>query len=208
MNFFAHSVVAAWVDPNAPYVLGSMLPDFETMVGQRLLSPGDPIVKRGIDFHHRSDEVFHRAQPFTGLCREALRELVERGVRRGTARAVAHIGAEMFLDGLLAEDPVHAQAYLRALRAEQASILQWPDQGAAFFELCERLQAWGAPTDYLEPDFVLTRLERSLAARPKLRIADEQRAAVSDYLPRLRGEVEHRAAELLKEVRSGLALRG
>ena len=208
MNFFAHSVVASWRDPSAAHVLGSMVPDFETMIGQRLLNPGDSSVERGIDFHHRSDEVFHRSPSFVGLCSHAVSALTERGVRRGTARAVAHVGAELLLDGLLARDPAHAHAYHAALEAPHASALQWPDQGAAFLTLRRRLRRWGPPTDYENPGFVLQRLERTLAARPRLRILDEQRAAIHAFVPVLRRQVEHCATELLGQVRSGLALWG
>jgi hypothetical protein len=98
LNFFGHAVVAGWQDIRASHLLGSMLPDFETMIRVPLIEVRNPDIRRGIELHHRTDDAFHRAPAFLALCAHALGELTEAGVRRGTARAVGHIGSEMFLD--------------------------------------------------------------------------------------------------------------
>lgn len=204
MNFFGHAVVAAWADRRARHLLGSMLPDFEAMIGVPLLAVHDPQIQLGIDLHHRTDDAFHRAPAFLESCAHALGSLSKNGVRRGTARAVAHIGTEMFLDGWLVRDPAHVDAYLAALDLPADGLLYWEDRGEAFGKLGARLGVWGAPRDYAEPDFVAARLRDALQHRPALAIQDEQAARVSEYLPTLQRRVEHSAPELLKELQDTL----
>lgn len=204
MNFFGHAVVAAWSDNRAGHLLGSMLPDFETMVRVPLVRVRDPDVERGIDFHHRTDQAFHRAPTFIQLCAKAFDEMIGRGVRRGTSRAAAHVGTELFLDGWLARDPVHVAHYLAALQIDPSNRLEWEDQGAAFQRLHARLAAWGAPTGYDQPGFVLARLADSLRTRPALAPQDGELRLLADQLPSLQQTVERRAPELLQEIRNGL----
>lgn len=205
MNFFGHAVVAEWTGARPEGVLGSMLPDFEAMLKVRLIHLEDPEIQKGVVLHHRTDEAFHRASSFLSLCTEALAELSRCGVRRGTGRAVAHIGTEMFLDGRLA-DHAHADRYTEALDPEVTGRLRWADEGKAFDELSGRLRRWGPPHDYRIPSFVLERLEDALRTRPRLRILDEDRDRLRAFLPRLQRDVERRAPELLAEVRNALGL--
>lgn len=204
MNFFGHAVVASWSDGQPKRLLGSMLPDFETMVRVPLRGVPDAEVRRGIVLHHRTDDLFHRTVVFLSLCAEALGDLGDLGVRRGTARAVAHIGVEMFLDGHLVDDPAHVGAYLSALELEPDGLVHWEDEGRAFSKLRDRLGTWGAPRDYAEPSFVLERLTDALRARPALAILDEQSEPVGSYLPTLQRAVERRAPELLTELQDAL----
>jgi hypothetical protein len=183
-----------------------MLPDFEAMVSVPLIEVRDPDIERGIDLHHRTDDAFHGTATFLTLCARALGELTELGVRRGTARAVGHIGSEMFLDGYLVRDEAHVDLYLRALRADVKGVLRWKDRGAAFSQLQARLTQWGAPRDYAEPSFVLARLTDALNRRPALALPEEESALVGKFLPSLQQMVEGRAPELLHELRDALGL--
>jgi hypothetical protein len=207
LNFFGHAVVATWADTKPTHVLGSMLPDFETMVHVSLIGIGDPGIQRGIDLHHRTDDAFHRTQAFLSLSAGALDDLSEAGVRRGTARAVAHIAAEMFLDGCLAGDAPNVQGYLAALAVEPDGMLQWQDGGHAYRKLHGRLRTWGAPTNYAEPAFVLARLRDALRGRPALAIVDEELERVAACLPPLQLWVQRESRELLDELRDALGLR-
>ena len=204
MNFFGHAVVAGWDDRRAGHLLGSMLPDFETMVRVPLIDVRDRHIQRGIDLHHRTDEAFHRAPAFLAFCAHALGELTAAGVRRGTARAVGHIASEMFLDGWLAREQTHIDDYLAALELEVDDLLGWQDDGRAFSKLHTRLTLWGAPRDYAEPSFVLARVSAALRRRPALAVLEEQSAPVAEYLPFLQQMVESDAAELLNELQDAL----
>jgi hypothetical protein len=183
-----------------------MLPDFETMVGVPLLEVRDDDIQRGIDLHHRTDEAFHHAPSFLALCARALDRLTEAGVRRGTARAVGHIGAEMFLDGWLVREQEHIDGYLSALDVQAGELLEWKDAGRAYSKLRGRLSRWGAPRDYADPPFVMARLRDTLRHRPALEVLDAQSDQVAEYLPSLQELVEARAPELLKEVADALGL--
>jgi len=204
LNFFGHAVVAGWRDNRAGHLFGSMLPDFETMVRVPLIEVRDPDIQRGIELHHRTDEAFHRAPAFLAFCARALDELTGAGVRRGTARAVGHIGSEMFLDGWLARDQAHIDGYLTALDLEVDGLLGWQDDGHAFSKLHTRLTLWGAPRDYAEPSFVLARLADALLLHPALAVLEHQSAQVADFLPSLQRMVERDAPELLNQLQDAL----
>ena len=204
MNFFGHAVVAGWRDNRARHLLGSMLPDFETMVRVPLTEVRDPDIQRGIDLHHRTDEAFHQAPAFLAFCARSLDELGGAGVRRGTARAVGHVGSEMFLDGWLAREQAYIDDYLAALELDVDGLLGWQDDGQAFSKLQKRLTLWGAPRDYAEPSFVLARLTDALRLRPALAVLEDQAARVAEFLPSLQQMVECDAPELLHELQDAL----
>lgn len=204
MNFFGHTVIAGWRDRKARHLLGSMLPDFETMVRVPLVEVRDPDIQRGIDLHHRTDDAFHRAPAFVAFCGHARTELTAAGVRRGTARAVSHIGSEMFLDGWLAREPAHIDGYLAALDLDVDDLLGWQDDGQAFSKLHDRLTSWGAPHDYAEPSFVLARLADALRGHPALAVLEEQETRVAEFLPSLQRVVERDAPELLNQLQDAL----
>jgi len=197
-------VVASWADNGAGHLLGSMLPDFEAMVRVPLIEVRDRQIRRGIELHHQTDRMFHQTPIFLSLCARALSALSEVGVRRGTARAVGHVGTEMFLDGWLTREQGYVDDYLAALEVEAQGSLQWQDAGAAFSKLRTRLMAWGAPRDYADPSFVYARLTDALRHRPALVVLEDQSAQVLEFLPPFQQMVEFHAPELLHQVRDGL----
>jgi len=207
LNFFGHAVVAGWSDKQPEHLLGSMLPDFEAMVRVPLTEVCDPDIQRGVDLHHRTDQAFHRAPTFHALCEYTLGELSSAGVRRGTARAIGHVGSEMFLDGWLAEKQTHVEDYLTALRVGRDGQLRWKDDGHAFSKLQERLIVWGAPFEYAQPSFVLARLGDALRRRPALSILGEHVDRVAEFLPSLQRMVARKAPELLHELQHALDCR-
>lgn len=204
MNFFGHAVVASWTDPSPEHVLGSMLPDFEAMTRVPLIEVRDTSIENGIATHHRTDEAFHRARTFLGLSGWALSTLSEAGVRRGTARAVAHIATEMFLDGHLVEQGGRTTPYLSAIALQTEKAVHWQDGGAAFDALRTRLNGWGAPADYADPPFVFVRLRDVLGRRPSLAIEEADTLRVARCLPELQRRVGQQARELLDELRDAL----
>ncbi len=181
-----------------------MLPDFEAMTRVPLLEVRDPAIEHGIATHHRTDEAFHRAHRFLSLSGWALSTLSEAGVRRGTARAVAHIATEMFLDGHLVEHSGRTNPYLCAIALQTQQAIRWQDGGAAFEGLRERLNGWGLPADYADPPFVFVRLRDLLGSRPSLAIEDGDALRVARCLPELQRRVGQQARELLDELRDAL----
>lgn len=210
MNFIGHATIALWRRSEPAYVLGSMLPDFASMARTRLAHDAGQVhelVADGIALHLRTDDVFHTAPVFTGLLQETLDALSARGVARGTARAVGHIGVEMLIDGELLHASEVGAAYLDALRAGRELAIGFRDAAgdARWQALRERLLSFGPPHDYRDPDTVLTRLTHVLSARPRLAIDAAAAPIVQAYLPHLQQQVRRELPRLLASLRAALA---
>src|SRR5262245_43231273 len=211
MNFFGHAVLAAWRDDARPFVLGAMLPDFATMIRARPPATVDPAIAAGIEFHHQTDEAFHRSPAFLELSQAALGWLRARGVGRGSARAVAHIGVEMLLELPLSRDARGQRAYLGALDGAGDDGLgprvRWAtaEEPIRFERLRQALLARGGVTDAVASDVVAERLARALSARPMLALDDAARLAVRDWIAETRGEIAARADALVADLKSALA---
>ena len=208
MNFLAHASVALRIDPEADprVVLGAMLPDFASMSRARIALAGDPAVRRGIALHLATDDVFHGAPAFLALYTRGIDALEALGVARGAARAVAHVGTELLLDGLLLGDPGLDAAYLEAVALPIAPLgLTFRAGGAERFEaLHARLSEHGLPEDYRSPERVALRLEQILARRPRLALAPGDRARIVPFLEETRGLLAAGLTTLLAEVDAGL----
>ncbi|HEX6245726.1 MAG TPA: hypothetical protein VFZ61_32600 [Polyangiales bacterium] len=217
MNFIGHLLVAGWhadaqprADPQreAAFGLGAMLPDFASMAGIRPPPVQHAAVTQGVELHHRTDDVFHACPTFVELSRDVFQELVLTGVERGPARAVAHIGVELLIDGeLLQREPALGNAYLSALTAFEAL----PDD--AFREadrvplarLRQRLVSYGIPYDYQRPEQVTARLISILGRRPRLALNATAAVSVGLRMPDLKARVAERLSELLSSLAQGLS---
>jgi hypothetical protein len=209
MNFFGHATVACWLDRDPRWVLGAMLPDFASMCRARLRGADDEIVAAGIALHHATDAAFHGAATFLDLYARGAEALEAAGVGRGPARAVAHVGTELLLDGLLLDDSIAAEAYRAAvaLPARELGLrFRDDDDGAAerFHALAVRLAAHGLPHDYRSPARVAGRLEQILARRPRLALAPADRSRVVPFLEATRAALATTLPRLLAEVAEAL----
>jgi hypothetical protein len=210
VNFFGHAAVADLQGACAAGALGAMLPDFAGMLGLRIEGVEDEVLARGVALHHVTDDVFHGAPAFLDLCTRAVDDLEAAGVGRGSARAVAHVGTELLLDGWLVESGHGTATYLAALQSAGDDGLErkvrWRGTGGAarLAWLVERLREHGLPHDYGEAAFVTERLERALHRRPRLRLAPEQLPLVERWAAAARPAVRACAADLLDHVRRGV----
>ncbi len=211
MNFFGHAVLAAWRDEGHPFVLGAMLPDFAAMIRARPPGATHAGIEAGMDFHHRTDDVFHRSASFLQLSHAAFRWLLARGVGRGSARAVAHIGVEMLLELPLAGDARAQRAYLGALGgagdADLGARVAWasPEEGARFERLRQALLARGGVVPDVASEVIAERLARALSGRPLLALDAAAQRSVRDWVTASRTEVAERAHPLLDELKAALA---
>jgi hypothetical protein len=214
MNFFGHAVMAKRFSKEPPFVLGAMLPDFSSMLRLRTPLSSHPEVERGVAFHHLTDQAFHELASFRELCGDAMRFLAERGVSRGTRRAVAHVGVELLLDVELARDEEARDAYLGALRAardpEITTSLSWPaDQQDRLVRLAALLEE---RSDSRKPTtrVMVERLVRTLSDRPRLAIDDSSLEDVSDWVELCRAHVVASTPaltlELTRTIERGLGL--
>jgi hypothetical protein len=215
MNFFGHAVLArrreaARGEVRATFVLGAMLPDFASMLRARPPRTTYEPLSEGVRFHHATDDAFHGSETFLEFSHGGASFLLSRGLRKGSARAVAHVAIELLLDSALAREKSANEAYLSALdlalTASLAGHIQW--QKAAdetrFPSLCRNLRSRGAlPTD-ASPDLVAERLRAILAGRPRLALDDAGQSVVRDWLATVRPMVVSRAARLVSEVEQRL----
>ena len=211
MNFFGHAAVALWRSPEPAFLLGAMLPDFAAMIRARPPVVLEPQIGAGIAFHHETDRVFHDAAGFRSLCSEAFGELLERGVRRGSARAVAHIGVEILLDSVIARrEPRARDAYLFTLEESHeralGRFLEWQtqdDQGR-FSSLLDALASRGTSVDTLAPELVAFRVTRALTGRPRLALDERAELEVRGWADRAATRVAERGPPLIEEIRAKL----
>lgn len=202
MNFFGHAVLASRRDGAPGFVLGSMLPDFAAMSGARVDQVHRPDLAAGVDYHHRTDAVFHAAPSFRAQLARGTRALRARGVHRGGAMGAAHVGVELLLDGVLAADPVARSAYLAALAVDLEGAVSWAtrDGHERFRDLVERLADHGVPDDYGDPDVVAGRVARVLSRRPRLSLNPDDVTEVRNWLREIRPSVTNAAPQLVADV--------
>ncbi len=204
VNFFGHAAVASWKNCRGGLSLGAMLPDFGTMCGARVTGTSDAEVAAGIELHHLTDAAFHRLAPVTGLMRELDARLDRAGCARGPRRAVAHIGVELLLDGVLVDNADYRDAYILGL--EYDAPLTWRDDGddLRFSTLMSRLRAHGVPDDLRRPEAIAKRLARMLAHRPLLAPSPSDNAVIVVALIEHKPRVEIAADTVLRALRAAL----
>ena len=202
MNFFGHAVLASRLGGGPDFVLGSMLPDFAAMSGARVQRVHRPDLLAGVEYHHRTDAVFHAAPGFRAQLARGTRALAARGVHRGGAMGAAHVGVELLLDGALASDAAAREAYVAALSVDLEDAVSWETAGGydRFRGLLERLAAHGVPDDYGDPDVVATRVARVLSRRPRLSLNPDDVTRVRDWLREIRPAVTNSAPQLVADV--------
>lgn len=210
MNFFGHALVASWIEASPRWVLGAMLPDFASMARVRHAGADDEMVARGIAFHHRTDDAFHGAPTFLALQADGIDALEAGGVGRGPSRAVAHVGTELLLDGLLLCDAAACASYARAVtelapRSLGLRVRGGSEGEARLHSVLERVAEHGLPTEYRSPEHVGERLRRILAPRPRLALDEPALRVVVPWLEAVQRTLALRKDELLDEVRDRLA---
>ena len=205
MNFFGHAAVASWSATAPGVVLGAMLPDFATMCGGRIASSDEPDVADGIALHHASDAAFHQLPAVTALMRELDEQLLRRDCARGPRRAVAHIGVELLLDGVLVGEPAYRAAYLRGLAHDPALHWRDPDAAPRFAVLLDRLRAHGVPDDLRSPDAITRRIHRILAHRPLLAPSPDDLRAIRAALIAFQPRIDVAAETIVRAMRAALA---
>ena len=206
VNYFGHAAIASWsLGKRGGFPLGAMLPDFSTMCGVRVAGTPDADVAEGIALHHTTDRVFHTLPVVTGLMRELDQRLERGGCARGPRRAVAHIGVELLLDGVLVEDPEYRDAYM--LGVEYDAPIDWrdPDHGPTFDGFLRRLRARGVPDDLKQPEAIAFRLGRMLAGRPLLAPSPSDNAVIVVALIEHKPRIEVAAHTVMRAMRAAFS---
>lgn len=206
MNFFGHACLAARRDETAGFVLGSMLPDLMAMLGGRRVASGRERTAAGIRFHHATDEVFHATEMFKELSHTSSSWLLTRGLGRGPARAVGHVGIEMLLDSCLSEGesfpPCIAQALVLGCDVgEIASLTVSPASSAPNLAgLCQALRQGAKRFADHRPEVVATRLVRALSGHPRLALATTDVALTTEWAAHFLPSVQSVAVPWVQEI--------
>lgn len=217
MNFFGHALLAQRNEATrgatrAEFVLGAMLPDFASMLRAREPTTTLDALSAGVSFHHRTDDAFHGCAPFLELSRRASSFLSERGVSRGTARAVAHVGVELLLDAAFARDTLANEAYLSALACASTlhvrGSVHWHtgESEEGFQHLCHRLFERGHVQPTPASELIAERLRNILADRPRLAMDERALLVVREWVESARSDITSGAPLLLREVEQRLQL--
>lgn len=204
MNYLGHAALAIARAENPRFVLGAMLPDLYSMMRVRGDRVNDPDLMLGVDFHIRTDALFHQTETFISLNRNALAKLRERNVSRGPARACAHIGVEMLIDAVLVRDQAVLGGYLLALCAgvESRTLFEpHPQQVQDRLRgLCQHLVLRREAVHATEKQHLVERLGHALRGRDRLCPSPQELEAIAEYLSTDQ-EVARQVPRLLEELR-------
>jgi len=213
VNLVGHVAVTLGDDPepSPEFLVGCMLPDLATIARVRLTRPTGE-VGRGVEYHHECDAVFHELPWFLQHTVRLRDELLEGGVDRGPARASAHAGLEMLLDGALVDDEyvqsrvrgaldtLDDQAELLAELAAEHDRERWV---AAVRRIARALDTNG----YADPASITMRLQRMTAGRRRIELRADHTAAVAAVLERAQPQVLVAAPGVLATVRDEVTRR-
>jgi hypothetical protein len=193
VNFFGHAAAALRVDDDPSFILGAMAPDLLPMCGAVPSGETSPRVAAGQAHHYSVDLRFHDNPAFTTLAFWACQSLREVGLHRGAARGAAHVGIELFLDGVLAVESVARAAYTQTLAAAETTCTPfvWRDElsRSRWQALVTRLRTGPVPDAYRDPSFVADRLMGVLGRRPRLAVSGNGAFALRRFLPALGARV-------------------
>ncbi len=212
MNFVGHAIVAARCDDHPDVVLGAVAPDLLPRSGARPAHEPTPALEAGRRLHHRADAVFHHHPVFVAQQRVVLDALTARGVPRGAARASAHLGIELLLDGaLVARGDAAAFAGVWARLADPDATVRAlvePATEVAWCGFLTQFTAYVEPHRYADPAYTAARIERILSWRPRLVLPPEHTPHVLDALAAVQPSVEHAAPGIVDDVHAALVATG
>jgi hypothetical protein len=211
VNFVGHIAVGlaggAVRDPSL-FLVGTALPDFASMARTRL-GPADGALGAGIATHHAADHAFHGQRWFIDLEHDLRAALSEDGLPEGAARACAHVGPELLLDGALVDDPdiVRAVDGVYDELAEPSTVvveLVPPEERGRWRDHLVGVTRRLDPVSYRDTDVVARRLHAVTSRRPRLAFEDELVEAVAVHMRRVQPHVSASAPDVVTSVVSAL----
>lgn len=176
MNLAGHLEVAARIGLERDAQFGAILPDFAAILRVRIDKETlTPELAQGVKVHHLTDAAFHHHHEVRATMARINHALSDRGLSRGAARSVAHVGYEMLLDSAV-DDRLAAVVRGADHDAVSAALRdpdQWPDVRAHFATRVAR---------YDDPHWVADRLHAVLRHRPRLAFPRHQVDDVAQVL--------------------------
>ncbi|MGH9212526.1 MAG: hypothetical protein ACRD2C_17915 [Acidimicrobiales bacterium] len=185
MNFLGHTHAALASDDDPAFLVGAVLPDLAPMARVRVdRSRLTGLLARGVRAHLQTDAAFHAHPEFRRGVTAIRDDLVDHQVRRGPARAVAHAGWELLLDGTLIGSATEA-AFHGALdhAGDDAAVALASADQAQWHAFLARWRELPSPRlRYDDPAWVADRLHDMLATRPRLSFPRSQVPVVRQVL--------------------------
>ncbi len=198
--------------PSSDFLVGCMLPDLATIARVRVTRP-DGEMGRGVGYHHECDAAFHDSPWFLQHNVRLRDELLGEGVDRGAARACAHAGLEMLLDGALVDDE-YVQSHVRGAldtlddHAESLAGLAAEHDRERWVATVRRIARALDTSGYADPASITMRLQRMTAGRRRIELRADQAAAVTTVLADAQPAVLTAAPGVLDSVRRRVTRRG
>jgi hypothetical protein len=195
MNFVGHHEIARRGGLDSAARLGAMLPDFASMLGVRLDREVLPAaVDAGVVVHHATDASFHAHHTVQRGMHALTSALAARGLARGPARAIGHVGYEMALDSTVA-----TAGMAEALdHADDPAVARSVGGHPRWRPMCRHLAERAARYD--DPDWLADRLFHILGRRPRLAFPVEQTPTVAAVLAGAAPEIHRCAPTIFDEV--------
>ncbi len=198
VNYLGHAVLAFHVAEDPAFALGAMLPDLASMAGFSI-DEVEPRVSAGVRFHHQTDAIFHEAPEFIEGQRFVRQRLLELGVRKGPARAMAHIGIEFMIDAAF----VPHEGYLDALALGAKDMGIWRSGGPTASRaaaLCDRLYALAWTPHEVSPERLSERLMGALRSRIRLAPLGREATVAAELLAEQRHHYQILAPQIASYV--------
>ncbi|MEX1007256.1 MAG: hypothetical protein WD271_05365 [Acidimicrobiia bacterium] len=212
MNFVGH--IAAGLRARASsddpaFLVGTALPDFAAM-GRTRLGPAEGALGGGIALHHATDQVFHSERWFLELEAELRSCLLDDGLPDGAARACAHVGPELLLDGALLDDPTIARGVTTVYRN-----IASPDDDVVRLAPADERDRWRThlegvatrldPFSYRDAVIVARRLHAITSRRPRLAFDDSLVDTVAVRMTAVQPRVASSSTQVLDRVAGAVA---
>ncbi|MGE0879655.1 MAG: hypothetical protein AB7L13_03950 [Acidimicrobiia bacterium] len=201
MNFYAHLTIARQAGESAAVGFGAMVPDLARMARVRMPAVLPDDIARGVWLHHRTDEAFHANREFlhgSSALRAALDRRGTDGLGPGARRAIAHVGWELMLDGVLARRT--NSAWWVGAWEHASSVAPVERGGYGWTRLSQDLSHDRWPERYADTDWIAERLVYILGARPRLAFDPACTGAVADALGEVRAHVDRTATAVVSDV--------
>jgi len=205
VNFVGHIAVGAGVAGDAEFLVGTAAPDFASMARTRLRGSVAGALADGIAWHHATDRAFHADEWFLAMERDLRAGLLADGLPDGGARACAHVGVELLLDGEFVREPdVHdavGRVYVEIGEPSDAVVeLAEPPERARWHEHLVGISQRLDPTSYADADAVGRRLHTITSRRPRLAFPSTMVDVVSARLRALQPRIADDAPTVLRRM--------
>lgn len=209
LNYFGHACVTSQLEDDPRIVYGSMLPDFCGMAKAGPCKSADPKTSQGVSLHYEVDRHFHSAPLFLQYMARGAAELRQEGLSKGAARAIAHVGVELLLDGIYMETSAFCDPYLRALEVSQSVLatLNKPagDRFSQLAKVASAVVQGGVPNRLRDERRVADLLFQILQRRPRIAFSRDKLPAVTTWLTAAKTDLRHDADALFKQMVDAVA---